>query len=125
LRAAVNSSGLEAQPRAFIEAAIKRATSYNSFRNRLAHGEFTMDGLIIEGKHHEHQVAREDAITPEMMGIAAMNFRALADFLWKARDVDLGFEFEDEPDLSLESCLLQVNELPSTADSSTKGQKHK
>ena len=119
LRAAVNSSGLEADARSFIEAAMKRAASYSAFRNRLAHGEFTMDGLIIEGKHHEHKVARDGAITPRMLSVAATNFRSLADLLWKARDPDLGFDFEDEPEASLRTYLQRANELPTTADSST------
>jgi hypothetical protein len=119
LKAAVNSSGLEDGARSFIEAAMKRAASYSVFRNRLAHGEFTMDGLIIEGKHHEHKAARDEAITQKMLSVAATNFQALADLLWKARDLDLGFEFDDEPEASLESCLQQVKELSATAESST------
>jgi hypothetical protein len=117
LKAAVNSSGLERDARSFIEAAMKRAASYSAFRNRLAHGEFTMDGLIVEGKHHERKVARDEAITQDMLNVAANNFRKLADLLWKARDLELGYE--DEPEASLDSYLQELNDLPTTAQSST------
>lgn len=48
LRAAMQSFQIEDEELKFIKEAIKRAIDYSGFRNKLAHGEFTLEGLIIE-----------------------------------------------------------------------------
>ena len=48
LRAAISGTKLEAAEQEFIKAAIKLSIEYNTVRNKLAHGEMTIDGLVIE-----------------------------------------------------------------------------
>jgi hypothetical protein len=115
IRAALKSNQLEPAERAFIEKALGCAGQYNSFRNKLAHGEFTVEGLLIESKEPDYKAAKQVAVTQKEMAIAANNFQALADLLWKARDTALGFILEDEPEASLEMCLVELDALPKKA----------
>src|SRR5258708_31729701 len=91
LRAAIRSNAMELDELEFIKSAIKLAIDYNSFRNKLAHGEFTVEGLIIESKHIDRKLAKESAVKRKDLDVASTNFRALADLMWAARDVALGF----------------------------------
>jgi hypothetical protein len=100
----------------FIGKAIKLARNYSSFRNRLAHGEFTIDGLIVEGRTVDRAEARKNAISHEQLRAAANNFQTLADLLWQARDLGLMGEIEDEPDASLSGCIQRLRDLPRRAD---------
>jgi hypothetical protein len=83
LRAAMQSFQIEDDELKFLTAAIKRAVEYNGFRNKLAHGEFTFEGLIIESKHPDRKIARDTAIDRSGLDIAAQNFRALAELMWE------------------------------------------
>lgn len=57
IRAALKSNQLESDEQKFIEKALGRADQYNSFRNKLAHGEFTIEGLLIESKELDYKAA--------------------------------------------------------------------
>jgi hypothetical protein len=112
LRAAMVAFYLKDDERAFIEKALGLAVHYSGFRNKLAHGEFTFEGVIIESKHADRKAAREKGITQEQLKNAANVFQELTNILWKARDIAIGMEIEDEPEASLETCAQQVDELP-------------
>jgi hypothetical protein len=118
LRAAISSTKLEKEEQAFIEAAIKKAIKYSSFRNKLAHGEFTLEGLLIESKHADYKAARSSAITQREIETAARNFSKLAELIADARDYAIGLRDMLEED-SLEICRQRVIELPLEAHSST------
>jgi hypothetical protein len=111
IRAAIETVHVEEIEQAFIESAMNLAVQYNGFRNKLAHGEFTLDGLIIEGKHADHHKALEAAISHEKLQTYSDRFNVLANLLWQARDLALGFIDDIEPDASVEKCQQQVIEL--------------
>jgi hypothetical protein len=67
LRAALDGIQLDRNEETFIRAAMAVVIGYNSFRNKLAHGEFTFDGLLIEGKHVDRRRARAEAISAEQL----------------------------------------------------------
>ena len=112
IRAAQDVYHVEDDENEFLKAALGVATHYSSFRNKLAHGEFTFEGLIIESKHADRSAAEKNAITHPQLEKAAACFQELATLLWKARDIALGFMPEDEPEASLEKCTEEVADLP-------------
>jgi hypothetical protein len=112
LRAAMTAFYLKDNEKIFIEKALGLAVHYSGFRNKLAHGEFTFEGVIIESRHADRKAARERGIAQEQLKNAANVFQELTNILWKARDIAIGMEIEDEPDASLETCAQQVDELP-------------
>jgi hypothetical protein len=63
LRAALDGIQLDRKEETFIRAAMAVVIGYNSFRNKLAHGEFTFDGLLIEGKHVDRRRARRSHLS--------------------------------------------------------------
>src|ERR1700721_3843942 len=62
LRSAIEGVRLDRNEAEFIRQAMKISTPYNSFRNKLCHGEFTFDGLLVEGKHADRKRASARAI---------------------------------------------------------------
>jgi hypothetical protein len=118
LRAALDAVTLDSpDEELFVRGAMGLAIQYNSFRNKLAHGDFTFDGLIIESKVVDRATARRQAISHTQLGIAATNFQALADLLWLARDLSIGQIPEDDPEASVKACVARVDALPRRADS--------
>jgi hypothetical protein len=114
VRAALSANQLDRDERIFVEKALNRAGEYSSFRNKLAHGEFTFEGIIIEGKHHDRAKATETGITREQVDRAASRFRELADLLYDAYDIAL--RGHDNADARISDCLERLNELPKQAD---------
>jgi hypothetical protein len=112
LRAAIDNFGLEAFEEKFVSKALGLAIHYSAFRNKLAHGEFTIEGLIVESGQPDRRRAREEAITQEQLKSATQRFQASADLLWKARDLGIGMTFDDDPDASLEACIKELEQLP-------------
>jgi hypothetical protein len=112
LRSVIQSYALEKDELAFIDKALGLGIHYSSFRNKLAHGEFTFHGLVVEPKHADRASAMMSAIKSEHLYLASSAFQGLANILYTAREIALGFVPEDEPDASLAICLQQVNELP-------------
>ncbi|WP_426409858.1 hypothetical protein [Bradyrhizobium ganzhouense] len=112
IRAAITGVQLEADEMAFIDEAMKLANPYSSFRNKLAHGEFTLDGLVIEGKHVDRKLARAEAISADKLKKYTHRFNDFAELLLQARDLALGFNDEDhEPGLTLSHCTQRVAAL--------------
>jgi hypothetical protein len=111
LRAAIVGTRLESAEQDFIEEAVKVAVQYNSFRNKLAHGEFTLEGLIIESKHADRAKAKEKAIGLPQLAVYTDRFNILANLLWQARDLAVGFDDESDPDATLETCKQRATEL--------------
>jgi len=120
LRAAIGTSGIEADAQNFITEAIKRVVNYSTFRNKLAHGEFTFEGQIIESKL-PRKTAREKAVTKEQLEIAIGNLTILTTAIRSALDFAKGMSETEEESLAL--CLQQVLESPLQADSTTSNQK--
>jgi hypothetical protein len=112
IRAAMVGVTLERGEGAFINAAISLAIGYNSFRNKLAHGEFTFDGLLVEGKHVDRKRARAEAISEKELLRFANLADDFAELLNRSRDVALGFDDEDEPSITLEQFTDRVKALP-------------
>jgi len=112
IRAAMEGVTLEHDEDEFIRAAMKVAVSYNSFRNKLAHGEFTFDGLLVEGKHVDRRKARAEAISAAELQAFANLANEFSTILYAARDVALGFTEEDQEITSLAQCTERVKALP-------------
>jgi hypothetical protein len=117
LRATLKSTSLDEAERVFIEEAIKLVQNYSSFRNKLAHGEFTFEGQVIESKHHDRKKAIEKSISQEAIEIAGRNFSSLTLIIREAHDLAIGYEPTEKS--SLEICLQQLKELPREANSTT------
>jgi hypothetical protein len=113
------SERISDEERDFLKAAIKRAWGYNSFRNRLAHGEPVMsvrdltDGetttrsvsyILVQGQQGSPDP--KSVITRVCLANAAGNFRALSRLLMDAAD-------KRQPP---EECLRLVLELPTQAN---------
>jgi hypothetical protein len=114
IRAAMAGVTLEDDEDQFINAAIKAAVRYNSFRNKLAHGEFTFDGLLVEGKHVDTRKARAEAISaPELLAFANLA-NEFSTILYRARDLALGIAEDDDEHTSLTMCTESVKALPHT-----------
>jgi hypothetical protein len=114
LRAAMDGVRLERAEEMFIKAAMDVVIRYNSFRNKLAHGEFTFDGLLIEGKHVDRRRARAEAISAEQLQRFAALATEFSTVLYRAYDLALGVS-EDEDELTtLEECTERVKALPRT-----------
>jgi hypothetical protein len=120
LKAALEHSGImEAEITDFAKEAFKKASTFSKFRNTLAHGEFTYEGLLIEGKHPPKK-AKELAIDGEKLRIATQNFQNLANLIHEV------LYFVDEiktPESSPRKCLQLILELPDQADSNQPPQK--
>jgi hypothetical protein len=112
IRGAIEGVTLETDEAEFIRAAMDLAVRYNSFRNKLAHGEFTFDGLLVEGKHVDRRKARAEAISEKELNTFANIANEFAEILYKARDLALGFSDENEPDLTVNQCTRRVKALP-------------
>jgi hypothetical protein len=114
IRAALDTLELDENEQAFIAEAVNVVGKYSSFRNKLAHGEFTFDGEIVETKHTIRKTKGE-AINREELRVASQNFFELTNLLNTALGFVQGYpESEDE---SLEICLAQLRELPAQAKS--------
>ena len=112
IRAAIAGVQAEKGEIDFIEEAMKLAQPCNSFRNKLAHGEFTIDGLVIQGKHASRAAAREEAISQVHLRHYALCFEEFASVLLYAREVAEGFIDEDhEPGLMLGDLTARVQNL--------------
>jgi hypothetical protein len=113
IRAALKCLRLDENEQTFITEAINVVGKYSSFRNKLAHGEFTFDGEIVETKHTGRKIAKEKAISREELRVATQNFIELTNLLNNALGFAQGYpESEDE---SLVICLAQLRELPAEA----------
>jgi len=88
--------------------------TYNSFRNKLAHGEFTFDGLLIEGKHVDRKRARAEAISVEQLKRFANLAAEFATILYRAYDLTFGPPDDDNELMTLEQCTERVKALPKT-----------
>jgi hypothetical protein len=111
IRGAIDGNELPAAERTFIDEAMKLANPYSAFRNKLAHGEFTIDGLIIEGKHADRRRALAEAISPVELKTFTERFNAFADLLYRGRDLALGFEDHDDGELTLEGCTARIVDM--------------
>jgi hypothetical protein len=112
IRAAMDGVTLEIDEEKFIKAAMAVAIKYNSFRNKLAHGEFTFDGLLVEGKHVDRRKARAEAITAEELQAFAGSANEFSAILFTARNIALG-EFQDgEVRTTLAKCTEDLTALP-------------
>jgi hypothetical protein len=112
IRAAMDGVTLDREEEEFINAAIKVAIGYNSFRNKLAHGEFTFDGLLVEGKHVDRRKARAEAISATQLQAFAKLANEFSTILYTARDVALGVAEDDEEHITLARCIENVKALP-------------
>jgi hypothetical protein len=112
IRAAMEGVKLDREEEEFINAAIKVAIRYNSFRNKLAHGEFTFDGLLVEGKHVDRRKARAEAISANQLQAFAKLANEFSMILYTARDVALGVAEHDQEYTTLASCTESVKALP-------------
>jgi hypothetical protein len=111
LRAALECNAIEKDELEFIETAMKVVQPYNSLRNKLAHGEFTLDGLVVDSK----SVGREDRLASiiDLGRLKTFTNEAneLATLMGDARDLALGFADHNDPDASLARCLARIREL--------------
>jgi hypothetical protein len=115
LRAAIGAIELGKNEKVFITEAISVVVKYSSFRNKLAHGEFTFDGEIIETKQTSRKAVKEKSISREDLHRASQNFMVLTNLLNNALGFVEGYpESEDE---SIEICIVQLRELPVHAHS--------
>ncbi|MBR0768477.1 hypothetical protein JQ590_09540 [Bradyrhizobium diazoefficiens] len=97
IRAAMDGVIVDETEVIFLQEAFKLAQRCNSFRNKLAHGEFTIDGLVIQGKHVDRTIARAEAISLDHLAAYTVAFNEFSGLLFQARDVAENF-FDDEPD---------------------------
>ncbi|WJR74929.1 hypothetical protein [Bradyrhizobium sp. NP1] len=114
LRAALDGVRTDHDEEAFIKAAMDVVIKYNSFRNKLAHGEFTFDGLLIEGKHVDRQRARAEAISVDQLQRFANLATEFAAVLYRAHDLAFGPLDDDDELSSLEMCTERIKSLPRT-----------
>ncbi|MFT4279494.1 MAG: hypothetical protein QM576_24365 [Rhodopseudomonas sp.] len=115
IRAAMAGVTLEEDEETFIRRAMKLAETYNSFRNKLAHGEFTFDGLLVEGKHVDPRAARAAAISIDELFAFANSANDFSLILYRARDLAWGPSEEDDTAPStLEGCTERLKELRRT-----------
>jgi hypothetical protein len=111
VRGAIEGHAPTSDEQIFIDQAMKLAIPYNSFRNKLAHGEFTLDGLIIEGKHVDRKQARAKAISLVELSKFTVRFNEFADLLFRARELALGFEDHDDDQASLGRYAARMSEM--------------
>ena len=114
--------------KAFLREAIKRASTYSSFRNALAHGEIMIEGtpdgdltgrlLLMQGRHPP--IAGVPHITIETVDIATNNYMRLSTLMMDG--LDLPWEGADSK-LLLQACHERLLQLPSEADSKKPGRK--
>ncbi|MGE0665794.1 MAG: hypothetical protein AB7O49_04460 [Sphingomonadales bacterium] len=104
---------------AFLKAALKRADSYYSTRNNLAHGEPAIDASPNVDMRDRHGIFDSGTELAEQLGsavkasdlqIATSNFSALADLLFFAHP-----DFHGKQPDKLEGYLRQAQQLPTTA----------
>ncbi|WP_315742396.1 hypothetical protein [Bradyrhizobium sp. SZCCHNR1075] len=114
LRAAIEGVQLDRAEETFIKAAMDVVIRYNSFRNKLAHGEFTFDGLLIEGKHVDRRQARAEAISAEQLQRFAALATEFSTILSRAYDLAFGVSEDDDNLATLEKCTEQMKALPRT-----------
>jgi hypothetical protein len=112
IRAAMDGVRLEPDEEMFIKAAMDVVIRYNSFRNKLAHGEFTFDGLLIESKHVDRKRARAEAISAEQLQRFAALATEFATILYRAYDLAFGHSDDDDELTTLEQCTERVKTLP-------------
>jgi hypothetical protein len=114
LSAVVSLNKLEANETELIKVALKRAVQWSAFRNKLAHGEFSLDRQnIVQGKLSPH-IARSQAISFEHLKRAQSNFRQLSEALYAGLELAFGpyDGDQDDPLSSLEKCIELVRSLP-------------
>ncbi|KIZ36975.1 hypothetical protein OO17_24125 [Rhodopseudomonas palustris] len=117
LREVLPESGLEAPEVAVIEAVVKRAAGFCTFRNSLAHGEVTFEGIVDPRYEYEEALARGYAVAD--IETAANQFLALAEISRQAHAIatDDGAalilqDYLDGHRPSLETLLQRVLALP-------------
>ena len=116
IRAALEGVELPSNEEAFIKAAMKLANGYNPFRNKLAHGEFTFDGLIVEGKYADRKRARDEAVSGTLMEKFAKIVDEIAGVLSQANYL-VDFAPEDDDELrTIEQCTKRLETIPKNFD---------
>jgi hypothetical protein len=109
IRSALAAVEMEQDVERFLKAALGLADDYVGFRNKLAHGEFTIDGLIIEGKHASRFQARAEGVSITELRRFTTWFNDFAMLLLDARELAEGLsDEENEPGRTLENCIAQV-----------------
>jgi hypothetical protein len=130
LRGAVIASGWPEYATSFLDCALTRAISYDSFRNHIVHREALFDFregsktqskyILVEGKSAMRTLAlhEEDAevYTLDDLIIARDNFRELARLIMD------GYECADDP-AKLQECHKLVHAMPTRAHSNAPNQK--
>lgn len=111
IRAALSCNQLENDEREFIEIAMKVVLPYNSVRNKLAHGEFTLDGLVFDSKVVDHRERQQTVIDQQSLDRFTQEAGKLARLLADARDLALGFEDHNDPEASLQRCIREIREM--------------
>lgn len=128
LEGAISASDLPAPEIEFIKSGLDKAIKYNSFRNRLVHGEVAYvadnngrwQAVLADGKHPLDKQAFS-VIEAGLLSTATANFRQLSKLLMDALYHVLGRQ--PEPEASPERCREQVEALPNQADSATPSRK--
>lgn len=130
LRGAIKVCGWPEYATAFIDCALSKAISYDSFRNHIVHRETKFDFrkdsptynkmILIEGREALHTMAlhneNAELYTYEDLAIARENFRELA------RLIADGYQCAHEP-AQLQECHKLVHALPTNAHSNEANRK--
>ena len=111
LKAALSCNTIEKDELKFIETAMKVVLPYVSIRNQLAHGEFTLDGLVVDSRVVGREKRLQSVVSLEKLTMFTQEAETLARLMAEARDFALGFESPDEHDASLQKCVKQIQEI--------------